>query len=244
MRYYYITLLALILFSSCKDDSFISDSDFGFNYQPKTAGHWVEYAVDSTNYNDITIPPIITISSYFIREEIDTTFIDASGDVNLVIDQFRKNTLGAPWDLYQVGSFKITEDNFQRYFNDLRFINLIFPVRDSREWQGHSFLDVENEPTLDYLDDTRYEWNYVYSNVDQTLSLDSFLFDSSLVVTQIDEENLFEKKFSQEKYVRNVGLVSKQLLVLNTQAAPSGASFIDRAESGFVINWRLIGFKN
>ena len=143
-----------------------------------------------------------------------------------------------------MGSFKITEDNFQRYFNDLRFINLIFPVRDNREWQGHSFLDVENEPTLDYLDDTRYEWNYVYSNVDQTLSLDSFLFDSSLVVTQIDEENLFEKKFSQEKYVRNVGLVSKQLLVLNTQAAPSGASFIDRAESGFVINWRLIGFKN
>lgn len=207
-------------------------------------GHWVEYAVDSTSYNDITSPPTITTSSYFLREEIDTSFIDASGYTNLIVKQYRKNSAADPWDLRQQGSFKITDDNFQRYFNDLRFVNLIFPVRVGREWPGHSFLDVQNEPTLDYLDDSRYDWNFTYTAVDQNISIDSFALDSTLTVTQIDEENLFEKKFSKEQYARNIGLVSKELIILSTQAPPSGASFIDRAESGFIVEWRLTGFSN
>jgi hypothetical protein len=244
VRIWYAILFVGILFSSCKKESFQDNSDFGFNYQPSAIGHWVEYAVDSTIYNDITSPPTITSSSYFIREVIDTSFMDASGNQNLIVQQFRKNGLNDVWNLVQVGSFKITQDNFQRYFNDLRFINLIFPVRDAREWQGHSFLNVQNEPTLDYLDDNKYDWNYTYSEVDQSITIDSFSFDSCVIVTQIDNENLFEKKYSQELYARNIGLVKKEILILNTQAPPSGASFLDRAESGFIVEWRLIGYKN
>jgi hypothetical protein len=121
---------------------------------------------------------------------------------------------------------------------------LIFPVAEGREWQGHSFLNVDNEPTLEYLDDARYDWNYQYTAVDEVVVIDSFTLDSCLTVLQIDEENLFEKKFGQELYARNIGLVSKELVVLNTQAPPSGASFIDRAESGFIVSWRLRAYKN
>lgn len=244
MRILYAILILVLLFSSCKKETFAPDSDFGYNYQPSTLGHWVEYAVDSTIYNDITSPPTITTSSYFIREEIDTTYIDASGVSNVIIAQYRKNNINDAWNLIQAGSFKLSDDNFQRYFNDLRFMNLIFPVREGREWPGHSFLDVQDEPTLEYLDDTKYDWNFTYTDVDESLSIDSLNIDSTLTVIQIDDENLFEKKFSKEQYARNIGLISKELLILNTQAPPSGASFIDRAESGFIVNWRIIDYKN
>lgn len=236
--------VSLIVLLACKEDSFTPESDFGYAYQPKTPGHWVEYVVDSTIYSDVTSPPTITTSTFYIREQIDSVFSDASGDENIIVTQFRKSNLSDPWDVYQIGSFKITESSHQRYFNDLRFINLIFPVREGREWQGHSFLNVDNEPTLEYLDDTRYDWNYTYTAVDEVVAIDSFTLDSCLTVLQIDEENLFEKKFGQELYAKNIGLISKELLILNTQAPPSGASFIDRAESGFIVTWRLRAYKN
>jgi len=236
--------LFLIFLLGCKEASFRDESDFGYNYQPKTEGHWVEYMVDSTTYNDVTSPPTIFTTTFYLREEIDSVFQDASGEDNILVTQYRKENLSDSWDVYQVGSFKISESSHQRYFNDLRFISLIFPVSEGREWQGHSFLNVDNEPTLEYLDDARYDWNYQYTAVDEVVVIDSFTLDSCLTVLQIDEENLFEKKFGQELYARNIGLVSKELVVLNTQAPPSGASFIDRAESGFIVSWRLRVYKN
>ncbi len=244
MRYYGTIALLLLLLLSCKKESTKETVDFGYNYQPKNLGHWVSYAVDSITYNDITDPSTITEVNYFIREELDTSFLDASGKENIRVVQYKKYNESDPWFVHHVGSFKISNDDFQRYNYDLRFLNLIFPVRESREWQGNIFLDIDNEPTLEYFDDTRYDWTYHYTEVDVSKTIGGFPLDSCLTVVQIDDENLFEKKYGEEVYARNIGLVSKELVVLNTQAPPSGATFLDRAESGFILRYTLKDFKN
>lgn len=214
------------------------------NYQPSDLGHWVSYSVDSIIYNDVTSPPTIIESNYFIKEELDTTFLDASGQENIIINQYKKYNESDPWQLYEVGSFKVGSDDFQRYFNDLRFINLIFPTRDTKEWQGNVFLNVDNEPTLEYFDDDKYDWTYSYAEIDVPMQIGAFSLDSCLTVIQIDEENLFEKKFSKETYARNIGMVSKELIILYTQAPPSGATFFERAESGFILRYTLKDYRN
>lgn len=244
LRKYSILFFGLSFLLACKKESFQEPQDFGFNYQVRELGHWVDYQVDSIVYSDITDPATVDTFSYFIRESIESSFTDASGNENLRVEIYKKYALNDAWTLNQVGSFLIKKDNFQRNFQDLRFISLTFPVRIGREWQGNVFLDVLNEPSLEFFDDSKYNWTYYYAEVDVPKSLGSFSFDSCATIIQIDEENLFEKKYSNEVYARNVGMIQKSLIILNTQAPPSGASFFERAESGFILNYTLIDYKN
>jgi len=244
VRYIGAILLLLLLTFSCKEDTFIEESDFAYAYQPMELGHWVDYEVDSFYYSDITIPPIIDTAHYYIRELLDTTYVDASGAEVIRVEQYKKYSLNDPWIIEEVGSFKLNKENFQRYFKDLRFVNLLFPVRENKEWQGNIFIDVMNEASLEYLDDSKYDWRYRYTYTDEPVQIGNFLLDSCLQVIQIDEENLFEKKYSEEVYARGIGLVSKEMIILNTQAPPTSQTFLERAESGFILRYKLIDYKN
>jgi hypothetical protein len=241
---YWILFFGLIFLLACKKESFQEPQNFGYNYQVRDLGYWIDYQVDSIVFSDITNPASIDTYSYFIRESIESEFEDASGNSNLRVEVYKKYELSDAWSINQAATFTFKEDNFQRNFQDLRFISLIFPVREGREWQGNVFIDVLNEPSLEFLDDDKYNWTYRYTEVDIPKLMGSFSFDSCATVIQIDEENLFEKKYSMEVYARNVGLIQKSLIILNTQAPPSGVSFFERAESGFILNYTLIDYKN
>ncbi len=244
MRYLGIILFLTLLATSCKKDSFTAESDFGYAYQPGELGHWVDYEVDSFYFSDITIPATIDTAHYYIREFLDMSYTDASGAEVIRVEQYKKYNLNDPWIIDEVGSFKLSKENFQRYFKDLRFMNLLFPVRDDNEWQGNIFLNVNNEATLEYLDDSKYDWRYRYTYSNEPIQIGSFLLDSCLQVIQIDEENLFEKKYSEEIYARGIGLVSKEMIILNTQAPPSSQPFLERAQSGFILRYKLIDYKH
>ena len=239
----YISFL-LLLAIACKKESFQEERDFGYAYQPKEIGYWMEYAVDSFYFNDVTVPSTIDTTRYFIREVYDTTFVNASNEENIRVELYKKYNLNDGWQIDQVGSVHFNENNFQRYFNDIRIVNLTFPVKINQEWAGHVYLDVANEPTLEYLDDTKYDWSYEYTLVDEPENIGTFNFDSCVTVIQIDDENLFEKKYSKEIYAKNVGMVSKEMVFLDTQASPSGQTFIERAETGFILQYTLIDYKN
>jgi hypothetical protein len=244
VRYFWAPLFFTIFVLSCKENSFIDDSDFAYNYQPKELGHWVEYEVDSISYSDITSPVTVDSVRYYIRELLDTTFLDATGVENIRVERYKRYNPSNQWVLDEVGSFNISLESHQRYFRDLRFISLLFPVRVDKEWSGNVFLNVANEATLEYLDDSKYDWRSRYVFVDEPIQIDNVLLDSCLKVIQIDEENLFEKKYGEEQYARGIGLVSKELIILNTQAPPSGQTFLERAESGFILRYKLIDYKN
>lgn len=236
--------LVLFLVASCKEESFQADSDFGYAYQPKELGYWLEYEVDSIYYDNVTSPSTIDSSHFYIREVYDTFFVDASGNESIRVELFKRQNLNDAWQIYQVGSVKFTNSNYERYFNDLRFVNLVFPIRLNIEWQGNAYLDVMDEATLEYLDDTKYDWSYEYTAIDEAQNIGIFSFDSCATIIQIDDENLFEKKYSKEVYAKNIGMVSKEMIFLNTQSPPSGQTFFERAESGFILNYTLIDYKN
>lgn len=240
---FYITL-SLVALSACKEESFKDEADFGYAYLPSDLDYWQEYEVDSIFYDDVSTPSTIDTSHFYIREYYESQFLNASGEENIRVEQYRKQNITDAWYLYQVGSVQVNANSFQRNFKDLRFLNLIFPIRQGVEWQGHSYIDAFDEASLEYLDPNKYDWSYEYLEVDLPYNLSNFSFDSCLFVLQIDEENLFEKKYSKEIYARGVGLVEKEMIILNTQAPPSGASFFERAESGFIYKQTLINYKN
>lgn len=231
----FILLFFLFAIACGKDDDSATSIDWGYDYYPAEVGYWLEYEVDSIFYDDFTDPVTIDTANYCMREEFESVFQDLSGEDNFRIEQYKKNDTASAWILDKIVSSKVTTTNFQKVENDLRFIPLVFPVKTDKSWDGLIYLNVQDEPTLEYYDDTQYPWGYRYTEVNVSKQLGNFSFDSCVVVAHIDDENLFEKKYSQEIYAKGVGLVYKEMIVLKTQAPPNGQPFLDRAESGFII---------
>lgn len=243
MKKWWIVALVIFLGLSCNKDDDPKIIDLGYDYQPLEIGYWLEYQVDSIFFNDFNDPPTRDTFKFQLREYFESTFLDLNGDTNIRVEQSIRNEEGIPWAIRHIASYKRTSINLQKVEYDLRYVKFAFPPIEGKNWQGHIFINVIDQPVLEFLDRNRYDWNYRFTSVNQPLTLGVFNFDSTATILQIDEENLFEKKFSKEIYAKNVGLVSKEMIILETQAPPSGVPFIDRAEKGFIVKYSLTDFK-
>lgn len=241
MKNFLLFFVFILFFAQCKKQD-NKTVDLGKNYFPLAINHWQTYQVDSITVSDFTDPVSFDTVSYMIRESIDTTFLDLNNVENFRIEA-HKRYANSSWFIQDIFSAKATAFNIQKVENDLRFIKLAFPVAENSSWNGNIYIDVLDEPTLDFYHTEKYEWNYQYSEVNTAMEIGAFTFDSCVVVTQIDEENLFEKKYSKEIYAKNVGLVFKELIILKTQKPPSSASFIARAENGFILRYTISDYK-
>lgn len=241
MNKYVATLSAIFLvFFACKKGE-VAYVDLGYDYQPLEVGFWVEYKVDSIFFDDFTSS--VDTYNYYRREYIESDFTDLNGDVNYRLEQSIKLEENDAWVISYVGSYRRNAINLQKVEYDLRFIKFVFPPMLEKSWQGHYYINTINEPSLEYLDRIRYNWEYKYTTVNEPLNLGGFSFENTSEIIQIDEENLFEKKFSKEIYAKNVGLISKEMLILETQAPPSGVTFIERAQKGFIVKYTIVNFK-
>ncbi len=240
MRSLYL-LFFVAFFAQCKktDSNLV---DFGKEYFPIEVGFWQEYQVDSITFSDFTNPVSVDTASYQIKETIESSFLDLNLEENFRIEQFKK-TSSTAYSIENIFSLKPTTTNIQKVENDLRFIKMVFPVVEGKSWNGNIYIDVTDEATLDFLNVQKYPWEYIYTEVNATQQIGAFTFDSCVTIIQIDDENLFEKKYSKEIYAKNVGLVYKELMILETQAPPSSASFEERAENGFILKYTILDYK-
>lgn len=234
----FISLIFLfVLFFSCKKTK-QNSIDLGTDYYPVSIGNWIEYDVDSITFSDFTTPTSIDTSSFKIKETVESSFLDLNDEENFRVEEFKKND-STSWQINNIFSLKKSNINIEKVENDLRYIKLVFPPEENKTWDGNIYIDVVDQPLLDFLNPDKYAWEYTYSSIDENLVVGTYTFDSCVTIIQIDEENLFEKKYSKEIYAKNVGLVYKELIILETQAPPSSASFLDRAENGFVLKYTI-----
>jgi hypothetical protein len=234
-------LFTVFILFSCKKDIDPIDVDLGYEYQPLEVGYWVEYDVDSIFFDDFTG----TVDTYFYqrREFFESEFLDLNGETNVRVEQSIRNSPQDAWAISYIGSFKQTTINLQKVEYDLRFIKFAFPPVVGKQWQGHIYINTTDQPSLEYLDRERYEWNFTFTKVNEPAIINGFSFDATAEILQIDQENLFEKKYSKEVYAKNVGMVSKEMIILETQAPPINVPFIDRAEKGFIVRYTISNFK-
>ena len=66
-------------------------------------------------------------------------------------------------------------------------------------------------------------------------------FDSTLLVTQLADSNLIEKKISVEMYAKNVGMIYKHFASVkdNDAVIDFSKSFNERIDSGFDYYYRI-----
>ena len=171
--------------------------DVGYGYFPGEVGSWIIYDVDSTWWDDFTIPSTVRNYKYQIKEVIESTFLDAEGRETFRWERYKRDTVTDPWVIKDVWMANKTATTVEMVEENERFIKLIFPVKLLKIWDGNSTNTIE-------------EWDYQYTEVDVPRTIGGLSFDSTLVVSQQDYNPWIYYDFFEEYYAKNVGLIYKK----------------------------------
>ncbi len=210
-----LALPVLLLFSCSTDNTTstpVSVSDSA--YFPLRKGHFVEYHVDSTYWDDF----LGTETHYFLdlRYAISDTLTDLQGRPTYSITVSQRKDATEGWRLQSTFQTTTTQSQLEWVQDNIRFVKLKFPVVNGKTWLGNEFISTLQQDRLFYRD-----WHYTYADVAASYNNGFKTFNNTLTVNQVDDTlNNPEQSpaayayrtFGREKYALNVGLIEKQFV--------------------------------
>ena len=238
----------LVFYSSCKDESTFEDFqvDFGYDYFPLEIGKYREYLVDSTTY-DIGPNQNVEIlhSSTFVREEVMDTISDNLGRIGYKIERSERLNETDPWQVKDIWMMIRTAEQAESLEENLRFIKMVFPLKEGVVWDGNRFID--GTTTITVAGETLElfkSWEYEVDFVAEPIAVNNVFFDDAVEIKQADNENLIELRYSKEQYVRGIGLAYKEMKILDTQCISEciDQEWEEKAEKGFIMSQSLIRY--
>jgi hypothetical protein len=187
----------LALFYSCKEDK-ITLPIPSYNYFPTDYGRFVVYNADSIVHrtDDNNNDDSISYYHYQLKDVIDSTFPDLEGKKRQVILRYYKDSI-TDWTLRNVWSQLLTSSAAYRYEDNISYHKLAFPISSSIKWNGND-MNTDGEEL------------YSYQGIHVSDSYNSFQFDSTINVLQIDEILFIGRTYGVEIYAENVGLIYKE----------------------------------
>lgn len=194
----FISIGLITLLFGCKSEN--ARVDLGYEYYPAEPGMWVSYTVDSIWHH---VDETSDTAFYQIKERIDSIFTDDEGRSARRIERFYRTSSSDPWLIKDIWMAAITPRMVEKVEENIRFVRLTFPVKNDAVWNGNSVNEMGT-------------WNYSYRNVGEAYSTGNTVFAESAVVEQEGPINLIEQQKGTEVYARNVGLISKTLIYLET----------------------------
>ncbi|MCX7696598.1 MAG: hypothetical protein N2Z72_02760 [Bacteroidales bacterium] len=218
----FVIFLFSTLFFSCSKQS-DDKVDVGYDFYPYRVGSWVIYEVDSIFYDDFT--GISDTFHFLLKEVFESEFIDEEGRRNLRLERYVKWNDSSDWVLRDVWYVHKNSMHVEKIEENIRFIRLIFPVRENESWDGNAMNSMN-------------EQKYYYKNVDKFYAIDSVLsFDSTVVVVQNKIQNLLEEKDQFEVYARGVGLIYKNYKDVGKELTTG------QIKKGLHYSWKIIQWK-
>ncbi|MBK9335667.1 MAG: hypothetical protein IPM98_03380 [Lewinellaceae bacterium] len=228
-----------------------NDPEAQHAYFPLQIGKYVEYQVDSVVCDFGPGGETLRDSSRtLIREQITDTLRDNTGQLVFVVERSERNSDTLPWVLRRVWSAARTHTQAIRSEDNLRFLRLVFPIERRTRWDGNIWIDtyqeieVAGERIRPFVN-----WSYRVDSLDVPARIGSFVFDSTLVVTEVDETNAIERRLSRAGYTKKIGLVWREQWILDSQycnSAPAPADCLtkpweQKAQKGYFLLQVLTG---
>jgi hypothetical protein len=239
-RISFVLLIAgVVIFGSCETE-ILPELPGYEQYFPTDEGRIWEYQLDSIIYRE-TVPN--DTQRWFVREEVGPEYTDLEGVPSFPVMRYRRRNPSENWRYDNTWVIRRWEGRGEYVENNLRFVKLVFPIREGDSWNGHLFFsDLENIPVVESCNNYAflYDWEYRYTGVHQAGIAGSFSFDSTLTVQQAGEQNLIEFNSAEEHYATGVGLIKRRFDHLTTQNICPECPWSDKAECGFSVIQTLV----
>ncbi len=248
----FILLLFLFVLLACnKRETEEVVLNNGYEYYPLEVGRRYDYVVDSVVFKP---GAAVDSSTTLVREIITDTLLDNSGETLYRVERYERKSDTLPWQIAKVLTLQRSENQGFRIEDNLRMVNLVFPIRLFKRWDSHEYFDefrvlrVAGESVQVFK-----EWRSVITGIGDTLTLGDLYFDDVLTVVHAEyEAPPFELRAVNEQYAAGVGLVARSLYILDTQCEfccgldpdlCESLAWPERAERGFILHQRLTGYQ-
>lgn len=242
----FLLLLIAFLLPSCKETPDNFTPDFGFDYYPLGVGMERIYRVDSFVFDEVPgdITAIDTSTTYF-RDKIEEVFPGAVGDSSYRIERsFRKDT-NEVWQFLTNYTVNKSVQNVQTNINNVRLIPLAFPVERGQLWNPTVFIaDGFTAPIAGEEIEIFKNWSARIRETGFSDTIGGKIYTDLAKVELADEENAIELRRVTDIYARGIGLVQREMWILNTQKAGADTlSWEQKAEEGFILQQTLLDYK-
>lgn len=202
--------LALAL-AGCKADSSEPPPESGADYYPVAVNNFWIYAVADSTWMQATPtqPSTVQVSNYQFRETVSGTFQDAAGQTAYRLVRARRVPPATAWLDDSVFTLRATSHFVQLTRNNLRTLELVFPIRQDSLWNANAFNDNTNDPISAR---TRQ-----YRRVGQALTVAAAgapqTYANTVSTTNegtAKRDDLYEVKTYRQVYAKGVGPVQRQ----------------------------------
>ena len=226
-HYISIFLLSVIFLGSCNSDSEQEIYPTPQEYMTLKIGAWFQYKVDSIYFDDFDMTSDTT--EFQLKEAITDTFTDGAGNLSYRLERFKRfknDTISydqLPWILTDVWWISNKGNSIERVEENKRFVSLNSPILEGASWDGNAFNFLET-------------WDYTYESVGEPYEG----FENTITVNQILEDQfaiLYQSY--REIYAKNIGLVRKEIIDVESQNIQVGIPVLDRIESGIIYDQLL-----
>lgn len=239
---FFLMCLIVGVYSSCTNEiEEFPSNNMDENFYPLSNGKYWEYQVDSTIFDNQG--STVLSSSSFVKEAI-VGLLEESGDrKSYRVERSWRASANQEWKVTDIWSMGIEGNRAIKTEENLRFIKLIFPAEEGSQWDGNAFIDSSIK--LEYAGETVEvfkNWDYSISDRKVKEQIGVSTYDEVVTVTQADDENVIEKRYSVEKYARDVGMVYRRMEIYDSQCIEAcvGQSWEDKAQKGFNLTQTLI----
>ncbi len=218
----------LLVVVSCKKDDPVPAIDWQ-SYYPLSIG--TERIYDFT-FIRIDLPAAINDTAhYFVREMVEALIADTNGCCVYAEKYEKGETVNGPWE--PLASFSVQQyaRKIVRVEENVPYQVLLFPAKLNLSWDMNIFNTFENQQVY-------------YSNINNS---NEGLCDSTITVLQNDFKSLYTYQFAEEQYGKNIGLISK--VVIDVESQPNHLPSLDitkpieeRITKGSITKWTLVDF--
>jgi len=242
MRFWVLSFFLAFTLICCDDGIVVPPADSPEDFYPLEVGKYWIYQVDSTIYDESS--GNICLTSGFVKEELVSILSEGDLTTVYVLERSYKTQESDPW-VVDVWTLTKGRNYIQRREENLGFIKMQTPLRVGNTWEGNQFdqdfiLTVKDEAIAIYKN-----WSYEVLELNVAEEINGTSYDDLMVIKQADDENLIERRYSVEKYARDIGMVHREMEILNTQCDGNlsnceGLTWEQKAERGFFMTQVLI----
>jgi len=250
MKYLFPILILVTLFS-CKEEADDFTFELGREYFPLEVGKFWIYQVDSTVYDPDGTGINLLESTTFFKEEIIEKLENFDSTEVYKAERYERKNQNDPWELTRVFTLERSDRFAYRNENNIRLVSLTFPVKRTADWTATKHFDpliiipIAGESVQVYKD-----WDSEVEEVGEEETINGFDFEITSVLHENNDNNPFERRYVFEKFAKNVGLVSREMLILDSQycnqePVPDDCDFLtweEKGEKGFLLTQTILDY--
>ena len=241
----------LLVVCSCTDEVHdpIDAGIYGYEYYPLEVGTSRTYKIDSIQF-DVGAGNLPTqdSSTFYLREDVVELIEDLEGKDVYRVERYRAESPQGPWSIFDVITQSRTINQAFYTENNVRLINLVFPIRKGVRWKGDAFV---KDRLIVFIQGESLEmykgWDFRVLSADSSEILVGQEYQEVATIQQADSDNPIERRYSLEKYAKGIGLVFRERQIVDSYCKQLGVldqclgkEWIEKAGRGFFTREVLI----